>query len=81
MPVEVAVVCESKRLVGALKCAFIRTRTGIPAAVKSRFAASFAIPIIRSGSVAVVAIELTLSAEFDTPVLSLPVRAEVPKRH
>ena len=36
-------------------------------------------PIILKGNVAVVAIVLTPSAEFETPVLSLPVRADVPK--
>jgi len=79
MPVDVAVVCESKRLVDELKWALRRTNIGIPAAVKSRFASSSAMPTILKGNVAVVAMVLTPSAEFETPVSLLPVLAEVPK--
>ena len=36
-------------------------------------------PTIRNGNVAVVAMEDTLKAEFELPVLVEPVRADVPK--
>ena len=52
--------------------------SGIPAAVKSLLASSSIIPTILNGNVAVVAIELTLSAPLALPVLVEPVRAEVP---
>jgi hypothetical protein len=55
----------------------MRTINGIPAAVKSLFASSSIIPTIRNGKVAVVAMEATLKAEFELPVLVEPVRADV----
>ena len=57
----------------------MRTIKPMPAAVKSLFASSSTRPMIFNGRVAVVAIDETLKAELERPVLVEPVRADVPR--